>query len=360
MKNVNIQIEKSNTLPGTFYYSNEAFENVKIKIFEKTWQFIDSSCNYKLENFAKPFVFLKEFIDEPIFLINNEKKNINCFSNVCTHRGNILLESPTVIKNNIICGYHGKQFNTCGEFSFMPKTEGMLNFPSNDDHLSSIDLSMWNKFIFVSLEPIIPFNLVIEDMSKRISWMPIEDFNLRKDLSKEYFIDANWALYCDNYLEGFHIPFIHNDLNEALDFNNYDVELFKYSNLQIGIGKTGEDCFDLPSTSKDYGKNVAAYYFWLFPNMMFNFYPWGLSINIVKPISPTKTKVEFLSYVWNEEKMNIGAGADINKVELEDEEIVQKVQNGVKSRYYKNGRFSPSMEKGVHHFHLLIKEFLLK
>ena len=50
-------------------------------------------------------------------------------------------------------------------------------------------------------------------------------------------------LYCDNYLEGFHIPFIHNDLNEALDFNNYDVELFKYSNLQIGIGKTRRGLF---------------------------------------------------------------------------------------------------------------------
>ena len=31
MQNVNTQIEKSNTLPGTFYYSNEAFENVKIE-----------------------------------------------------------------------------------------------------------------------------------------------------------------------------------------------------------------------------------------------------------------------------------------------------------------------------------------
>ena len=359
MQNVNTKIEKSNTLPGTFYYSDENFENVKLKIFEKTWQFIDSSCSFKENNFAKPFFLLDDFIDEPLFLIVNNNK-FSCFSNVCTHRGNILLEVPAIIKNKIVCGYHGKQFNTCGKFSFMPKTEGMLNFPSDVDNLSSIDLSKWNKFIFVSIDPIIPFNLVIQDMSKRISWLPVEDFNFRKDLSKEYSIDANWALYCDNYLEGFHIPFIHNDLNEALDFNNYDVELFKYSNLQIGIGKNGEDCFDIPETSIDFGKNIAAYYFWLFPNMMFNFYPWGLSINIVKPISPTKTKVEFLSYVWKQDKMNIGAGADINKVELEDEEIVQRVQKGVKSRYYKNGRFSPSMEQGVHHFHLLIKEFLFK
>ena len=26
---------------------------------------------------------------------------------------------------------------------------------------------------------------------------------------------------------------------------------------------------------------VAAWYFWLFPNLMLNFYPWGLSVNEV-------------------------------------------------------------------------------
>ena len=48
------------------------------------------------------------------------------------------------------------------------------------------------------------------------------------------------------------------------------------------------------------------------------------------------------------------------KVELEDEEIVHRVQKGVASRFYKNGRFSPKMEKGVHHFHSLISNFLFK
>ena len=40
-----------------------------------------------------------------------------------------------------------------------------------------------------------------------------------------------------------------------------------------------------------FGKEVAAYFYWIFPNMMFNFYPWGLSINIVKPLYINKTKV---------------------------------------------------------------------
>ena len=94
--------------------------------------------------------------------------------------------------------------------------------------------------------------------------------------------------------------------------------------------------------------------------MMFNFYPWGLSINIVKPISTKKTEIEFKTFVWDETKLHQGAGADLDKVELEDEEIVQRVQKGVNSRFYKQGRFSPNMEKGVHHFHRLISRFMFK
>ena len=44
----------------------------------------------------------------------------------------------------------------------------------------------------------------------------------------------------------------------------------------------------------------------------------------------------------------------MGKVEREDEDIVEKVQKGVSSRFYKHGRFSPKMEKGVHHFNKLI------
>jgi choline monooxygenase len=123
------------------------------------------------------------------------------------------------------------------------------------------------------LAPNFEFNELIKEVEERVGWMPIETFKYRENLSKEYFITANWALYCDNYLEGFHIPFIHEDLNSVLDFNSYDVEIFKYANLQLGIATDKDICFDLPKNSKDYGKKIAAYYFWVFPNLMLNFYP---------------------------------------------------------------------------------------
>ena len=39
---------------------------------------------------------------------------------------------------------------------------------------------------------------------------------------------------------------------------------------------------------------------------------------------------------------------------LEDEEIVEAVQRGVRSRLYERGRYSPTQEVGVHHFHRLL------
>ena len=87
---------------------------------------------------------------------------------------------------------------------------------------------------------------------------------------------------------------------------------------------------------------------------MLNFYPWGLSMNIVKPINRNKTKVTYLTYVLDESKLGSGAGSGLDKVEREDEFVVEGVHKGLNSRYYSTGRFSPNMEKGVHHFHLLL------
>ncbi|HNL38835.1 MAG TPA: SRPBCC family protein, partial [Saprospiraceae bacterium] len=86
--------------------------------------------------------------------------------------------------------------------------------------------------------------------------------------------------------------------------------------------------------------------------------PWGLSVNIVRPLEPGLTRVSFRAYVWDRSKIGSGAGAELDLVEREDEAVVEQVQVGVRSRFYKHGRFSPKQEQGVHHFHRLLAEFL--
>jgi choline monooxygenase len=91
---------------------------------------------------------------------------------------------------------------------------------------------------------------------------------------------------------------------------------------------------------------------------MLNFYDWGLSVNLVQPLAVDRTRVLFRSFVWDASKLETGAGATLDRVEAEDEAIVQAVQRGVRSRLYHRGRYSPTRERGVHHFHRLLVDFL--
>ena len=355
---VDPDIARAQTIHSDFYTSPEVFEHCKEKIFANSFQFIGSNDLVKNNEETYPFTLLKNFLDEPLLLTRDKTGNVNLLSNVCTHRGNLVVSEACAIPK-LRCKYHGRTFSLDGKFQTMPEFRQVMDFPTAADNLAKLPLFSWRQWLFTSLTQKFHPELFFNDMMKRVDWMPLDEFAFRPELSRDFHVKANWALYCENYLEGFHIPFVHAGLNEHLDFEESTTELFfPYSNLQLGISKSGENCFDLPAGSPDYGKNIAAFYFWIFPNMMFNFYPWGLSVNVVKPVSVSETIVSFYSYVWDASRMNAGAGSGLDKVEMEDEEIVERVQLGVRSRFYNHGRYSVTKEKGTHHFHRILAEFM--
>lgn len=346
-------IAKAKTLHTDFYTGTQYFEEAKEKIFAPSWQFIGDADKVADNGSAYPLTLLEGYINEPLLLTRDKQGSLHCMSNVCTHRGNLVVYEPCKL-NQLRCKYHGRLFALDGKFISMPEFKEVENFPTEGDNLHSLPVFEWGKLLFTSLHPQVSADVVFKDMMERVSWFPVDRLEYRPELSKDYHVKANWALYCENYLEGFHIPFVHAGLNQVLDFGEYTTELFAYSNLQLGIGKKGDVCFDLPPTCPDYGKDVAAYYFWVYPNMMFNFYPWGLSLNIVEPTGVGECRVRFLTFVSDESKLNMGAGSGLDTVELEDEEVVENVQRGIRSRFYTHGRYSVKHEKGTHHFHALI------
>lgn len=354
---VDKDIAKAKTIDTEFYTNEIYYEKAKEKVFAPSWQFIGDGNQVKNPGDIIPFTMLENYLDEPLLLSKNKQNEISCLSNVCTHRGNLVVNRPCNL-NQLKCSYHGRLFNLDGKFISMPEFKEVENFPTKEDDLHKLPLFKWGDLLFTSLQPIHNPDEFFGEMMQRLDWFPVNKLQYRKNLSNDYFVAANWALYCENYLEGFHIPFVHAGLNQVLDFGEYSTELFGFSNLQLGIGKKGDVCFELPSTSPDYDKDVAAYYFWVFPNMMFNFYPWGLSINIVEPMEVSKCRVRFITYVCDESKLEKGAGSGLNTVEMEDEEVVQQVQKGIRSRFYRHGRYSVKREQGTHHFHTLIASFM--
>jgi len=347
-------IASAETIHTDFYSSSDAFEKAKETIFAKSWLYGADASTISTPGTVHPLTLLKHVLDEPIVLTRDKDGDPHCLSNVCTHRGNIVADKSGP-QQMLSCGYHGRCFHLDGRFKSMPGFEGVANFPAQKDDLHQIALEEALGLLFVNLDPSITFSEIIKPITDRLSWLPFDTMNYIEDKSKDYVVNGHWALYCDNYLEGFHVPFVHEGLHNALSFDEYEYELYPYCNLQLGVAKDGEPCFDIPENHKDHGRNIYAYYYWVWPNLMFNIYPWGLSLNTIEPLAKDLTLVRFRTYQFDGTEFDWTAN-QIDVTELEDEAVVESVQEGIKSRFYSKGRYSASMEKCVHHFHQLLAD----
>jgi choline monooxygenase len=106
-----------------------------------------------------------------------------------------------------------------------------------------------------------------------------------------------------------------------------------------------------------------ALYFWVFPNLMLNIYPDNVSTNLIVPLSHDKTLTIFdwffhdASGSATQERIR-KAVAFSDEVQQEDIGLCESVQRGLQSSLYDRGRYSVKRENGVHHFHLLLEQFL--
>jgi choline monooxygenase len=355
--NVDPDIELASTIPSSFYRDGSAWELAKERVFARSWQWLGDTEDVALAGSLSPREMLPGCLAEPLLLSRDGGGDLRCLSNVCTHRGNLLVHAPCRAEQ-IRCGYHSRRFDMAGRMTFMPEFACAKNFPSASDHLPQVPFGLLGAQAFASIAPAAPLEAFIGDIRSRLAWLPLEEFRHDPSRDRSFDIAAHWALYVENYLEGLHIPFIHPALNKVLSFDGYAYELHRYANLQFARANDGELAFELPRSSPDHGERVAAYYYWVFPNLMLNFYPWGLSVNIVQPQAMDRTRVVFRAYVRDASKLGDGAGNGLDQVEMEDETVVQQVQRGVQSRLYSRGRYSPSKEQGVHHFHRLLCEFM--
>lgn len=365
-------ITKACTLPSAWYRDQATYDHVVNTILLPSWQYVASEAELTIDSVV-PVTLLPGSVNEPLIAIRDGSAT-RVLSNVCTHRGNILVRKACTLRE-IRCMYHGRRFDTEGTCLFMPEFKEVAGFPSETDHLRQLEHGAFAGMHFGRLnangrkqhnadpsasspEPSNSFEEWSRTLIDRLSFLPLDHAEHRAALDRDFEINAHWALYVENYLEGFHIPFVHPGLNAQLEWNSYETLCEEQGVLQIGIARDGDVVFDLPIGHIDFGKRVAAYYYWMFPNTMINVYPWGISLNIILSQSIDRTIIRYRTFVWDESKYNTGAGSSLDTVEAEDDDVVEYQQKGMQSRIYDRGRYSPKREQGVHQFHRMLAEHL--
>ena len=342
-------IRVARTLPSRFYQDESIFKLLFTAF--NGWQYAVHRSELDA-NSINPIDHIEAVTGEPTIIVKGSE--VKLMSNICTHRGMRLVKKPCT-KSLLQCEYHGRTFQLDGKMKHMPEFEQAIGFPSESDNLHEFAMNTWKGLYFVSQGS--NKDLPWKNLNERFEFLDIESFIHDPSRDRDHSIAANWMLYVDNYLEGFHIPFVHPELNQTLDYSGYSTEVFDGGVLQIGKASKGDLKFNLPQNHPDFGQDIAAYYLWLFPNMMFNFYPWGLSVNIVIPVSQNQTRVIYRGYVKDKDLGKSGAGAILDTVEIQDQEIIEQVNKSMRSKIYDRGRYSPTREQGVHHFHRIISSY---
>jgi choline monooxygenase len=351
-------LSRGRTLPGEFYDAAH-FARLREAVFARSWQLIGVADELPAVGGVRPITLLPGLLDEPLLLTRPDGEP-RLLSNACTHRGALLCEEPcTPTGGQIRCRYHGRRFALDGRFLGAPGFEGALEFPSATDDLPAAPFGRWGPLLFAGVQPDHELRELTAPLDALVGWLPLDRARLDAARSADYLVPAHWALYCDNYLEGFHVPFVHPGLSAVLEWSRYETRLLTRGTVQVGFADDATPnaaVFMPPAGHPDHGRRVAGYYAWLWPATMINVYPWGLSLNMVQPLAPDRTRVRFLSLVWDAARLEHGAGAGLQQVECEDEDVVGLVQRGVRSRLWRGGRFAPRHESGVHLFHRMLAE----
>ena len=341
-------VSVAETLPGAAYCSLHTFERERSVLFPRAW--LGLPPRSLGSESAAPIELLPGVLSEPLCLTRDVHGQERLVSNVCTHRG-MLVVTESGPSKRLRCAYHGRRFSLCGKLEAAPGFEGARHFPRPSDDLPAVSLDRWGPLRFAAIDPVQSFDTWLSPFRQWFDGLPLESLESSPSHSKTYDVAANWKLYLDNYLEGFHIPTVHKSLAAALDVAGYDTHCVGSGSVQVGRVSSGEPTLSLGSNHPLANEEVGALYLHLFPTTLLNIYPWGISVNHVRPVEVSRTRVTFESYIWDRSQLGQGAGTNLDRVEQEDEAVVEGVQRGLRSRLYKRGRYAPRHEQGVHHFH---------
>ncbi|HVM46228.1 MAG TPA: SRPBCC family protein [Candidatus Thermoplasmatota archaeon] len=360
---------RARTLPPEAFTSEAFLERELATLFRRHWLLLPLRASHELRDDPRSLAEMVRtrgarapvtLMDRPFFVQRDWDGGLHLFPNVCTHAWHTLVAGPGR-ERSIRCPQHGREFDCLGRFVHQPGIER----GEPEDDLADLPLAEWGGLLFAALSaparPLAEALGAVQD-SIRFDLASLERMPLAGEVRE---LDGNWKQHAWNYMDSLHIPYIHKKpggLADAVDLASYRTELHGLSSLQWAYARDPAHGFDPALLHPRFAhpeKRVFALWWFVFPNLALNLYPWGLSINLYMPVPGRPQRTLFHWYHLALDEKKYAQREDVwmmREVDDEDVDALTQVARGVRSGFATRGRFAGEAEKGPHWFHRLVAE----
>ena len=358
-------IHQAHGVPNEYYIRPECFEMEGEHLFNKGWFAVGFAKDLPQPGSALPV----NYFNNPLLIVRSKQdEKIRVFQNVCRHRGMILIEEPTVLKGAIRCPYHSWCYKQTGEVVATPHIGGPgYNYHSGIDksELSLLEVRshIWRDVIFVNPDGMAPpFEEVHRPLLDRWSVFEQPMYSDMSDSSFKLEVNGNWKLAVENYLESYHLPWVHPGLNSYSKLEDHE-NIVKYGHYAGQISykyipqyKTGKQFNEFKNLGPEW--DTKGEYIVLFPNLILGVQKDHIFNLIIEPLAPNKIREHIEIYysdpslLADEYKETRQENAKLWKTVFEEDIfVVEGMQKGRYAKGFDGGRFSPVMDEPTHVFH---------
>ncbi len=378
------------------YRSPAYFELERERVFKRAWL-----CIGRVEQLPEINSFFVKDLDivKASALITRDKNDkIRAFHNVCSHRGNLVVNETCGVAERLVCKYHNWTYANDGQLVGVPDQKHFFDLDKKTCGLTPIACDVWEGFIFLNFQkkPEISLKEFLGPFGTTYAGVPY--FNLDETIVIQADFNANWKLICDAFAEPYHVPALHpatlapgfahpedNKYARPLSalthgihrhFSAYGnphyvpaekskVERLVYTQVTGNVlgGDSAENAAALtahPAINPTKNPNWSADVTWIFPNFNIDYSTGGFWVHEFWPVSVNRTKWTLKIYIPKTTSVRHRLQLEHyacrwSEVVLEDVTNCERIQRGLESGAKDHMMLQDAEMLIRHHLHVLDK-----
>jgi phenylpropionate dioxygenase-like ring-hydroxylating dioxygenase large terminal subunit len=226
----------------------------------------------------------REAAGTPLVVVRGSDGRVRAFRNACRHRGTQVAEGTGCAKA-LVCRYHGWTYDLDGKLGFVPHEHGFPGLDRDAHGLAPVRAIEQGGLVFVTQDPTAPHDGALADLPELIGK------DQRLFAARESRVPANWKIFLEGFLEGYHIRSTHPKTFYPYGFDNLNVvEYFgRNSRVTFPFQRIRKLAAVPPEERRVEG--AVTYVYQLFPNTVVVVLSHHTLLSVLEPVSTDETRL---------------------------------------------------------------------